>query len=175
MAKLTAYIVGMHFRPPAKDVVNLLPAGTPLLIQREPSNEYDEFAVKVILPGFHNEPPPVSVENTAESAAYDIRKAMIEDGGYGEDLLNPKDGLLHIAYVDSKKTGLAKMFSQDMLTAQIEAESDYNLYFDAELQFDLAGKPMVATDLTISDQPSYEVDRNHRVVLEDDEDDNWGD
>lgn len=44
-----APIVGMHFRPPAKLILEYLPSGTPLMLVREPDNPYDENAVKVML------------------------------------------------------------------------------------------------------------------------------
>jgi len=39
----------MHFRPPAKAIMALLPAGQQLILEPEPENPYDEFAVKVLL------------------------------------------------------------------------------------------------------------------------------
>lgn len=152
MAKLTANIVGMHFRPPAKDVVNMLPTGAHLLLQREPTNEYDEFAVKVLLPNFNEE---------AEGPAGDICRKLKEEGNYGVELFTDP---LHLAYVDSKKTGLAKMFSQDMKSEQeqYEGSEGKELLFDAILLFDLAGKPQVGTDLVVSSL-QYEVDRAEPV------------
>lgn len=42
-------IVGARFRPPAEDVLNLLPAGTTLILRRQPDNPYDENAIQVLL------------------------------------------------------------------------------------------------------------------------------
>ena len=47
-----APIVGMAFRPPAGAVLSALPFSTPLLLRRQPSNEYDSNAVQVLLEGF---------------------------------------------------------------------------------------------------------------------------
>lgn len=44
---LTGLLVGMHFRPPAKLVLECLPSGTPLELSHEADNPYDEDAVAV--------------------------------------------------------------------------------------------------------------------------------
>lgn len=46
---ITTNLVGAHFRPPAKALLACLPAGHPLFLRPEPSNEYDENAVQVLL------------------------------------------------------------------------------------------------------------------------------
>jgi hypothetical protein len=42
-------LVGMHFRPPAKEVLSILPLGFPLEIRPEPTNQYDVNAVMVLV------------------------------------------------------------------------------------------------------------------------------
>lgn len=46
---LHSLLVGAHFRPPAKQVLAHLPAGTELVLQREPENPYDSGAIKVLV------------------------------------------------------------------------------------------------------------------------------
>lgn len=46
---ITTQLVGAHFRPPAKALLACLPAGHPLLLRPEPTNEYDANAVQVVL------------------------------------------------------------------------------------------------------------------------------
>lgn len=46
---LSIPLVGMHFRPPAKEVLSILPTGTPLILTPEPSNPYDPNAVSVLV------------------------------------------------------------------------------------------------------------------------------
>lgn len=41
--------VGAHFRPPAKALIQALPAGQALRLQREPDNQYDPHAIQVWL------------------------------------------------------------------------------------------------------------------------------
>lgn len=49
MTTLRAPIVGMHFRPPAKLLVQVLPAGTTLTLEPEPENPYDPLAIRVLV------------------------------------------------------------------------------------------------------------------------------
>jgi hypothetical protein len=46
---ITAPLVGMHFRPPAKAVLAHLPSGASLILVPEPENPYDEKAIKVLV------------------------------------------------------------------------------------------------------------------------------
>lgn len=43
----SAPLVGMHFRPPAKAILQSLPTGYPLELRPEPSNPYDQNAIAV--------------------------------------------------------------------------------------------------------------------------------
>jgi hypothetical protein len=45
----SAAIVGARFRPPAADVLNNLGGDTPLICVREPDNQHDENAIKVMI------------------------------------------------------------------------------------------------------------------------------
>lgn len=47
MTKLTISLVGMHFRPPAKQLISVMPAGAQLRLVPEPENPYDPKAVQV--------------------------------------------------------------------------------------------------------------------------------
>ncbi len=47
MSILTSLLVGDHFRPPAKLVLQHLPAGTQLQLELEDDNPYDAEAVRV--------------------------------------------------------------------------------------------------------------------------------
>ena len=51
MTEFTAYLRGVSFRPiEAKTIVNDLVAGSVLLLEREPGNQYDPNAVMVLEP-----------------------------------------------------------------------------------------------------------------------------
>lgn len=42
-------IVGSHYRPPAKAILEALPLNTPLTLHAEPENEYDTNAIQVLV------------------------------------------------------------------------------------------------------------------------------
>jgi hypothetical protein len=46
---LTVALVGAHFRPPAKLLLQHLPAGCELTLRAEPTNSYDPKAIQVVL------------------------------------------------------------------------------------------------------------------------------
>lgn len=46
---LTGLLVGMHFRPPAKLILETLKSGTELQLVAEPDNEYDANAIRVFV------------------------------------------------------------------------------------------------------------------------------
>ena len=48
MKTLSIPLVGMHFRPPAKEVLSLIPLGSKLILHPEPDNQYDSNAVMVL-------------------------------------------------------------------------------------------------------------------------------
>lgn len=51
MTEFTAHLRGVNFRPiEAKAIVNGLVEGQMLLLEREPANQFDEFAIKVLDP-----------------------------------------------------------------------------------------------------------------------------
>ncbi len=58
-ATLTVPLVGSHFNPPAKQLLQGLPAGTGLTLASEPDNPYDAEAIRVfvdldgVAPEFH--------------------------------------------------------------------------------------------------------------------------
>lgn len=47
--KLFIPLVGMHFRPPAQQVLASLALGTEVLLYPEPDNQYDSNAVRVVV------------------------------------------------------------------------------------------------------------------------------
>jgi hypothetical protein len=48
MTTHTLPLVGAHFRPPAKAILQVLPAGIELILRAEPTNPYDANAVQVL-------------------------------------------------------------------------------------------------------------------------------
>lgn len=47
-------VVGMHFRGGgAKDVAAAMSEATPITLEREPDNQFDAYAIKVLIENFH--------------------------------------------------------------------------------------------------------------------------
>lgn len=84
---LTSILVGAHFRPPAKLLLEHLPSGTPVLLEPEPDNPYDENAVKVWLaPG------------EIPASEYDeLREALVGFGTSLDEIL--ATDRVHLGYV----------------------------------------------------------------------------
>lgn len=92
MPQFSALIVGAHFRPPAKLLLSSVPAGCPLSLELEPENEYDPFAIKVLL-------DPAEVP---EAERENLRPALEGYGTSWDELLAA--GPRHVGYVQSNVT-----------------------------------------------------------------------
>jgi hypothetical protein len=84
---LSTLLVGMHFRPPAKQMVNCLPSGTLLRLQAEPENPYDPQALQVW----------VASSLIPESQWEGLIEALQGTGFSLEDLLGQEEW--HLGYV----------------------------------------------------------------------------
>lgn len=77
MTKLQSLIVGSHFRPPAKLILANLPAGAHLMLEPDPENPYDSFALKVL----------VSPAEIPKSQYKEMGDSLLEFGTSLEDVL----------------------------------------------------------------------------------------
>ena len=93
-----APIVGMAFRPPAGAVLSALPFSTPLLLRRQPSNEYDSNAVQVLLEGFTPDGAFAAEFDACLSLAIDDEAELSRGQWHKSALTNP----LHLGYVKAK-------------------------------------------------------------------------
>ena len=82
---LLSPLTGAFHRPPAKQLLSLLPAGTFLHLEAEPDNPYDEFAIQVWLDP--SAIPPIqlpnldtSLEGTGYTASLILREPRIQLG-----------------------------------------------------------------------------------------------
>lgn len=154
LLRFEANLVGMHFRPPAKDVVNLLAGGTELIVQRQPQNPYDPNAVQVLLGGFSKE---------GQYAA--LYEQFYEDPNTDRDnLIDP----LPLGYIcNGEKTGGKKA---DMITEQMDPHGITALA--GKLIFDAKGGPMVELefDPVVESQKSANPDAEEEVEGLDDGD-----
>jgi len=125
MTFFTVPLVGMHFRPPAKALLQVLPTDFPLQAETEPDNEYDKHAIKLML----------------KSA--DIPKDAHDDlnmlaSGFGfpiEDIL-AKDAW-HLGYV--------KATSASQIAPLINGGS--HKFASSKLSYDGEGKPLVTIEV----------------------------
>ena len=84
MTTYTVPIVGAHFRPPAKAILAVLPAGTELRVVQEPENPYDTRAIAVYCSGaaipqvFHQE-----LEVQAQGYGFDLATILASDWHLG--------------------------------------------------------------------------------------------
>lgn len=162
--KFEANLVGMHFRPPAKDVVNMLPANAELLARRQPDNPYDQNAIAVLLPGFAK---GESNEKLWQQF-YDEAKADEENDG-GEklaQLVNP----LPLGYVcNGEKTGGKKA---DLIAPQMDGAGLTEM--TCHLTFNEKGGPVMLIEHSFAPNHALEKDLPEDEALEDINDTNPG-
>jgi hypothetical protein len=73
----SAPLVGMHFRPPAKALIQSLSSGYPLELRPEPSNPYDPNAVAVWLDArFLNDDAIDELTSTLPGTGHDIEELL---------------------------------------------------------------------------------------------------
>lgn len=132
MPTLRAPIVGMHFRPPAKAIIAVLPESTPLLLTPEPENPYDGNAVKVLVAS--------STLQALDVASKDNLALQLEGFGMGSEEVLGEDApeMWHLGYIESSKTGSAKRF----------AEALGGQPHDAKMGFDMTGKPTAVLSIS---------------------------
>ena len=98
----TLPLVGAHFRPPAKAILQVLPGATPLLLRPEPDNAYDPNAIQVL----------VKTSELPEEAHDDLE---LHAQGYGhslEEILAEPEW--HLGYVKATEAvWLVKQLSGD--------------------------------------------------------------
>ena len=98
---LRSLLVGAFFRPPAKQILSVLPAGNPLALVPEPSNAYDPEALAVML----------LVSNLTESSLKALSYILDGTGVTMEDVLagqefcwdiGAPEAAIHVGYVASE-------------------------------------------------------------------------
>jgi hypothetical protein len=97
-------IAGSYFRPPAKQLMQILPQGTPVLLEAQPDNPYDAWAIAVML-----DPGAVLPALSAELKAR-LEAALTGTGQIIEDLLlEPRIQLGFIAASEGKPLAKARL------------------------------------------------------------------
>lgn len=136
----SAPLVGAHFRPPAKALIQSLPAAYPLELRPEPSNPYDPNAVAVWLDAkFLSEDAIEELTSTLPGCGHDI-----------EEVLSQR--WWHIGYMARAE---AAIYQQDIghiilghnEDADVSGEGFLWTGYPAKLSFDGTGKPLVTFNI----------------------------
>lgn len=149
MLKFEANLVGMHFRPPAKDVVNNLAANTELLVQRQPDNPYDTNALQVLLVGFCEGGQNEAAWEASKQAKWEELGGSEDGEGEIEDMEQFNDYCattltdpLPLGYIcNGEKTGGKKA---NMISPQMDAVGMVSV--PGRLSFDERGGPIVVIE-----------------------------
>jgi len=117
----SAPLVGAHFRPPAKAILQHLPAGAELRLEREPENPYDASAIKVI-----------------------VRSALIPESQYAElEIAVQGHGLSLDEVLSQSEHHLGYIAAKSGESKALAPELDRGTMPKASLGFDMKGNPSV--------------------------------
>lgn len=109
MPKYSTLIVGAHFRPPAKQVLGHIVAGTELSLQEDNENAYDAAAVRVMF----------DPANIPDSEFSQLEIELLEAGVTLEQLMS--GGPIHLGFVpaqNGKPLAKARQLDPDILGNQ---------------------------------------------------------
>ena len=163
--ELLVPLVGAHFRPPAKQVLQCLPAGARLGLVPEPENAYDSKAIKVT----------VACEAEVPSRQYDNLRALLEGTGteleelIGGGTVAPDLQLGYIADSDGKQLSASRLPGNREVGQMMAAG-----LVEATLAFGADGKPQVRVRPAQAEDED-DGDEGEPEDLMDDEGDDWPD
>ena len=130
---LSVPLVGMHFRPPAKQVLAFCPSGTEVQLRPEDDNPYDEKAVSVWV--LVKESVPVRMFAELDEA--------LEGSGFGLEDLMELDEPLQLGFVgdsDGKVCQKLGMAGNREVRAVFDGEASP---WKAKLAFGASGQPII--------------------------------
>lgn len=114
MQTLTIPLVGSYFRPPAAQILKILPLGTPLILTPEPDNPYDPNAIQVLVSLSHTW--PISeigrLQSALEGTGYDACELIRQE-------TEPEGGPLQLGYIakSGSKTALGGPGNAELIAA----------------------------------------------------------
>lgn len=134
---ITTSLVGAHFHPPAKALLAVLPAGHPLALRPEPTNEYDENAVQVLLRSTTiptDEAIREELETQLAGAGFDLESVLAEPEW-------------HLGYLPRAAKGNAKLEEWNVQVQEaihfVASDPEIMKTVACTLSFDASGKPTV--------------------------------
>lgn len=125
-------LVGMHFRPPAKTIVEVLPAKFSLHLLREPDNQYDQAAVQVLC-----RPGDLFV-HLDEASLDQLRERLPLQGSDLDELLLVES--LQLGYLGASDKLIEPGQQKNFWIAEL---LDAGAHLEAEVCFSVSGKPSV--------------------------------
>lgn len=133
----SAPLVGMHFRPPAKAILQALPSDYPLELRPEPTNPYDENAVAVWF----------DAAKLSTAAKEELRQTLPGHGGDLDDLIEQR--FWQLGYIAKDKAAIYQRDIASILEghnedAAVSGEGFLWTGFPCKLQFSGEGKPIVS-------------------------------
>lgn len=136
MTQHTVPLVGAHFRPPAKAILQVLPAGTPLRLIPEPDNPHDGNALAV----------HVATADIPESVREELA-GLATPYGFGLPAILTAESW-HLGYVKATEASwLTPMAVEAISVAGPErGEIGYD-WHAATLTFNATGKPALTTEV----------------------------
>lgn len=130
-------LVGMHFRPPAKAILAVLPARTKLRLVPEPDNPHDPNALRV-------EVATSDIPNS-DAAREQLNSDALPFGFTVEDILG--EASWHLGYVKATEAlWLAPLVVQAL--ALSDPPDPSREFLPASLVFDASGKPAVRVEFS---------------------------
>lgn len=135
-ASVTLPIVGAHFRPPAKALIQSMPMAHPLELRPEPTNPYDSNAVAIWL----------DAHTLPEESLEELRHTLPGMGSDIDDLMSQR--YWHIGYIPKTNAiHLQPRFDAAIEGHNVETDASgdgfVRLGHPATLSFDGTGKPLV--------------------------------
>ena len=134
----TLQIMGAHFRPPAKAILQSLPSDQTLELRPEPSNPYDPNAVGVW----------IDAAGIPQEALEELSSTLPGQGCDVETLL--EQGWWHLGYIPKEKAAdLQTPIGLAIDANNSAAEDEYQIWsgYPAHLTFTGDGKPAVTFNL----------------------------
>jgi len=130
----------MHFRPPAKAILQSLPSAYPLELRPEPTNPYDANAIAVWFDAKH----------LSDDSMEELRHTLPGMGSDIDDLCITR--YWHIGYMARDEAAkhqhaIANIIEGHNEDATVSGEGFIWLGYPATLGFDGAGKPLVAFNI----------------------------
>lgn len=148
--KLTSLLVGAYFRPPAKLILSVLPAGTPLILQPEPENPYDAAALRVL----------VLTSSIPEASYPQLDEELLNFGSTLLDLLSQSE--IWLGYIASTGGKPLRVAAEREASGLVGNQEFSELLLDeshqASLSFDGAGEPLVILEVHDFSDDELEMD-----------------